>query len=283
LASSTGPFRNCQFDPGVVEAFRPAFDACEALLRFAAGNRPSRPLTEDAADKLIFRTYARSSKTYNASFLLSGRGYGVQAGMLNRSLFEDMIVAHWIKKNAANASEKYERHRRHAIEETRGALTKHGAGIEMEHLPELSEGQRKSYAQEFGNRSWTGLSLDALTEEVEDEWPEGQFGRDMLWWVYDIVQRFNNLMLHHTAISLGLTSVDPAKEGEENEAVTLDVGPSTAHVQGSLLGAFYCYHQTMTLVLDEEQTEALRALLDEYFPPAFLAIRTEPDGDADPT
>lgn len=153
MASSTGPFKNCEFDPDVVEAFRPAFEACEALLRFAVENRPSGPLTDDAAGRLIFRTYARSSKTYNASFLLSGRGYGVQAGMLNRALYEDMVVAHWIKLNPVDAPEKYERNRRHLIEQMRGALAKHGAGVEMEALPELTDGDRKAYAQEFGKTS----------------------------------------------------------------------------------------------------------------------------------
>ena len=83
----------------------------------------------------------------------------------------------------------------------------------------------------------------------------------MLWWIYDIAQRFNNFMLHHTPHSLGLTSVE-----ENNNRVVLDVGPSTAPVQGALLGAFYCYQQAMSLVLDEEQEKQLQAVSDEYFP-----------------
>jgi integrase len=38
------------------------------------------------------------------------RRYGEQAGMLNRSLFEDMIVAHWLKRNPGSSA-KLERHR----------------------------------------------------------------------------------------------------------------------------------------------------------------------------
>lgn len=268
---------NCEFDGDVVEAFRPPFEACEALLRFGVENRPSGPLTDDPAGKLIFRTYVRSSKTYQASFLLAGRGYGVHAGMLNRSLFEDMLVVHWIKKNPREGPEKYERHRRHVIEQMREALTKHGAGVEMAHLPALSDADREAYAKEFGYRSWTGLTTYELTREVEDEWPEGKFGRDLLWWIYDIAQRFNNLILHHSAMGLGLTA-----EVDEAEGTTrLDVGPSTAHVQGALLTAFYCYMQTMTRVLDEEQVRQLQALSDEHFPRAFLAIREEPSTTAD--
>ncbi len=258
------------------EAFRPAFEACEALLRFAVENRPSGPLTDDAAGRLIFRTYARSSKTYNASFLLSGEVTVCRPGCSTAPSTRTWL---WPtgSLNPVDAPEKYERNRRHLIEQMRGALAKHGAGVEMEDLPELTDGDRKAYAQEFGNRSWTGLSINELTKEVEDEWPEGKFGRDMLWWIYDIAQRFHNFMLHHTPHSLGLTSVE-----ENNDRVVLDVGPSTAHVQGALLGAFYCYQQAMSLVLDEEQEKQLQAVSDEYFPPAFLAIRTE-RGDGDQT
>ena len=234
-------------------------------MRFAVDHRPAAPPADDAAGKLIFRTYVRSSKTYQASFLLAGRGYGVQAGMLNRSLFEDMLVAHWVKKNPGEAPERYERHRRHAVEQMREALTKHGAGVEMA----LSDDDRQAYAKEFGYRSWTGLTTYELAREVEDEWPEGKFGRDLLWWVYDIAQRFNNLILHHSAMGLGLTG----EEDEAKGATRLDVGPSTAHIQGALLGAFYCYMQTMTLVLGEKAVTELQALSDEHFPKAFLALR----------
>ena len=58
--------------------------------------------------------------------------------MLNRALYEDMVVAHRIKLNPVDAPEKYERNPPHLIEQMRGALAKHGAGVEMEDLPELT-------------------------------------------------------------------------------------------------------------------------------------------------
>lgn len=270
-AAAVNPFANCEFDQGVVDAFRPAFEACEALLRFSVENRPEDAPAEDPAGKLIFRTYVRSSKTYQASFLLAGRGYGVQAGMLNRSLFEDMLVAHWVKKNPDEAPKQYERNRLHAVEQMREALTKHGSGVEMEQLPALSEEERLGYAKEFGYRSWTGFNTFELAQAVEDEWPEGKFGRDLFWWVYDIAQRFNNLLLHHTPVALGLTE----EEDEERGVKMLDVGPSLAHVHGALLGAFYCYTQTLSLVL-LDKAEQLQSVSDEHFTKAFLTIGGQP-------
>ena len=231
----TGPFATCEFVPEVVEAFPLAFEACEALLYFAVANRPDEPPNKDAAGRLIFRTYVRSSKTYQGSFLLAGRGYGVQAGMLNRSLFEDMLVAHWIKRNPDEAPEKYERHRRHSVEQMREAMAKYGSESEMAHLPALSEEEREAHAKEFGFRGWTGLTLYELAKAVEEEWPEGKLDRGLLWWVFDIAHRFNNLLLHHSAMGLGLAAEDDASDG----TIRYDVGPSTAHVHGALFAAFF--------------------------------------------
>jgi hypothetical protein len=89
--------------PEIVAAFPEQFAAAEALRDFAKANRPEAPPTQDEAGVLILRTYTRSSKTYNASLRLALVGYGAQAGMLNRSLFEDMIVAHWIRRNPDTA------------------------------------------------------------------------------------------------------------------------------------------------------------------------------------
>ena len=38
-------------------------------------------------------------QTSDVEEILAALGNGAQAGMLNRSLFEDMIVAHWIRRN----------------------------------------------------------------------------------------------------------------------------------------------------------------------------------------
>src|SRR3954447_22963487 len=46
-------------------------------------------------ENLFIGTFARGTKIYRAALLLSDRGYGEEAAMLNRSLFEHMVVAWW--------------------------------------------------------------------------------------------------------------------------------------------------------------------------------------------
>ena len=93
--------------------------ACEALRALAEAHRPSGRPTPDDAGPVILDTFNRSTKTYAASVLLASEGFGEQAGMLNRALFEDMIVAHWIKNHPASV-EKMRRHSRWVFEQRRG-------------------------------------------------------------------------------------------------------------------------------------------------------------------
>lgn len=47
-------------------------------------------------DTLVRATLARATKTYRAATLLISTGFGPQAAMLGRSVFEDMLVVYWM-------------------------------------------------------------------------------------------------------------------------------------------------------------------------------------------
>src|SRR4051794_28614731 len=97
-------------------AFAGEIGACERLLEFAgehALNRwTGRPI-ESTADRLIAVEFGRATKTYRAALDLSLGGFGPQASMLNRSLFEGMAVAYWISDNPDRAADLFEKHERH--------------------------------------------------------------------------------------------------------------------------------------------------------------------------
>jgi hypothetical protein len=50
---------------------------------------------------LLWTSLFRSMKTYCAVLVLCESGFGEQAGMLCRSLFEDLLVTHWMKRTGA--------------------------------------------------------------------------------------------------------------------------------------------------------------------------------------
>ena len=94
----SGPRPRDEIDPDLLERFRPQYEACLALDAWSEDNRPTTYPADDRVGMIVFWTYARSTKTYRASVRLCCRGYGVQAGMLNRSLWEDMLMAHALGK-----------------------------------------------------------------------------------------------------------------------------------------------------------------------------------------
>jgi hypothetical protein len=83
------------------EALSQLIDRCAALLSAVddmLGNwKPGEGLPmRTAADMLLQTVLARSTRTYRAAMLLATEGMGEQTRMLGRSLFEDMVDAHWI-------------------------------------------------------------------------------------------------------------------------------------------------------------------------------------------
>jgi hypothetical protein len=259
--------------PGVVAAFPAQFAAMEALLGFARRNRPTGPPTNDAAGLLVMATYARGTKTAQASFRLARLGYGAQAGMLNRSLFEDMIVAHWIRANPEEAPELFERHRQHNLMQFNAEYEKYGREDEVSAWPDLGEEERAALQAEFGRGHWTKKSLHALVKAVEHEWEGKQTDRRMLWQTFGIAHRFNNLILHHSFYGLNLAAEEVTADG-----VRWDVGHSIQHVYGALQVAWFSYVHLLSLVVPEDAKEAFGKLFIEHLP-AFTSFRLPDDED----
>ena len=81
--------------------------ACAALRDFLLevvrpwGGRSLNP--ERTEDALLAALLSRSSNTFWAAIELCQIGFGEQALMLNRSLFEDMVDAHWVTVDPTTA------------------------------------------------------------------------------------------------------------------------------------------------------------------------------------
>jgi hypothetical protein len=94
----------------------------------------------------------------------------------------------------------------------------------------------------------------------------------MLWQIFDITHRFNNLILHHSFFGLGLAAT------KLHGKVSLDVGPSAAHIFGALQSAFFSYGHTASLVHAGEELAELNALWSEHigaFSTAHVVERPE--------
>ncbi len=85
-------------------------DYADELLKDWRG-RPLDP--EKGAEMILAAIFARSLNTYCAAIELTRIGFAEHAAMLNRSLFEDMVDAHWVSVKEELAVERYEQHHEH--------------------------------------------------------------------------------------------------------------------------------------------------------------------------
>jgi hypothetical protein len=261
---------DAEIEGQVRAAYGPRLEACERLHAFgedALYAWAGRPIDPDAIDPIILAEGARATKTYGGILRLASGGFGPQASMLSRSVFEGMAIAHWAHANPERAVELFKKHGRHSELLWRDALAK----ADQADAPAVdadTEGERRELSGlfgKYGTKLWTGHgSLHALLPEIEDQWPDGP-PREQLWWFFRVAHRDNNQVLHSTALGLtaGMTRMP--------DALSLDVGPSELYLDRGLLGGLWCYEQTLTLLWDHFAIPG-REALDEIAKSAQAAF-----------
>lgn len=224
-------------------------EACERLHAFgedALYAWAGRPIDPESVDPIILAEGARATKTYGGTLRLVAGGFGPQASMLNRSLFEGMAIAHWAHAQPKRAVELFKKHGRHS-ELLWGDAFEKADPADPRVIEAGTEEERKELGGLFGRygtKLWTGhRSLYDLLPEIEDQWPEGP-PREQLWWFFRVAHRDNNQVLHSTALGLSAGVTRMA------EALRLDVGTSDSHLDRGLLGGLWSYEQTLTLLWD---------------------------------
>ncbi len=248
----------------VRERFTRQVEACEELLEFAwamLGTRPwqGRPLANEV-DKLISSEAARGLKTYRAALDAVLGGYGPQAEMLNRSLFEGMAVAHWVRANPEEATDRFAKHLRH----NRGVWNKRLLGRDWieEPLSDIPDEEEQTILDglfgTYGERPWCGLTMYALVESIEDQWDDGP-PRAELREFFAMAHAYNNQTLHSGAMAFASGVIaDTVTEFEVN------AGPSLHHVDTGLFGALWSLFQLLSLTADHFEIDA-RDQLDHLF------------------
>jgi hypothetical protein len=191
--------------------------------------------------------------------------------MLNRSLFEDVAIAHWVIANPAEAEDRMERNIPLELDKWRRALEKHERPVGP-HLPSLTDEDRKKLAGEFRRATWTGLDLYRLVKSIQNQWPE-EVDRQILWQVHDFVQLFNTQVLHQTPVALRLVTF------QRGDTVVVDAGPSDVHIHGALLGAFWSYANLCPLVLVTDARDAVGEVYARHID-AFFTV--EPKSASSP-
>jgi hypothetical protein len=249
-----------------IDAHATNLGRCIELFSIAEHSDPLDVTRE--ADEILYRIAARATKTFRAVMHLCVLGHGEQATMLNRSLFEDLLTAHWVDLNPDEAVERLEKHERHASILWKEHLSERGFALgELADLPDLTDDEREELDVLFGARgqnAWTGLNTHELLQAIEDSW-----GDDnecfLLRHMYDVHLRHANRTIHVTAEAL----LHPTADAERPGLWIYDAAPSDRDVPIALLAAFWAYANLMRLVLPESRKPALIAFYRENMPLFF--------------
>lgn len=250
-----------------------ALAACDGVRDFARSmTKPwgGRVLGLDPlAETLILGLFTRSYSTYCAAVELARMGFGPQAAMLNRSLFEYMIDAHWVAAEPQAAECLIRDHHTHGRMLLADAVRKYPTFFPAIELPRFDGAERRRLDRLFGRHgtsSWTRLSPHERVERIEHFWANPD-DVEALRFYRDIAQRENNQLLHPSAQSL-VTGL-----GRDETGITREMGPGFEMLDRALYGSFWIFSQTVGLVLDhfafdvDNETRARVVAMD----PAFRA------------
>lgn len=193
---------------------------------------------------LLLAFLMRGIETYNAMGVLGKHGFGEQAAMLNRSLFEQMLDAHWLAENEEHGIELMGEHETLTRAEFAASSKRHPAVFpapkEDADLPSAAEIARLRTKFAKGGMSWTARRLRDRLAEVKKRWPGG--GEDLSLFA-DLPHKVDNLWLHPSPFAL------QASIATEDGKTSLGHGPGGFFVPQALFAGTWSIGQLVTLVL----------------------------------
>jgi hypothetical protein len=154
----------------------------------------------DGARMLMVAQATRATHSYEVVVGAARMGRGVQASMLNRSLLEDALDIHWVAANPKIAPERAGEHDRlmalseHELEtkfERTGRPLNDEERSELDALIELYGGRERAY-----RASWTRAGFKERFALVQEAWNDEPEAEGFLDYIYEAIQRRNNLLLH---------------------------------------------------------------------------------------
>jgi uncharacterized protein DUF5677 len=209
---------------------------CDRILQHAIGmfeNWTGRGI-ESTADGLVVAILARSTDTFTCSLRSVRLGYGAQAAMLNRSLFEDMVDAHWLITDPETAQARYLDHHEHSRMLLADAVATFPTCTPIS-TSRVRPGRAKASGQSvrgLRQKPWSGLSLHERVKLIKDQWTT-KMDREGLRFMHAVAHRENNQTLHVSAQSLGAVAA-PDDRGRP----AFRVGPRPDMVRRAMFGTY---------------------------------------------
>lgn len=228
---------------------------------------------KESGELILITIFARSARTYEATVRWLGeRAFGEQGLMLNRSLFEDMIDAHWMAMNKELAPERLLQHDLYS-RLLRADVWRRFPRFFDGRPPaiKVTNAERKELRRLFGRSgsgSWTGVSsLEERVGLVKGKWGDQESQEELLWWSA-WVNKLSNEVLHPSAFAIARVGSPMTSKG----TLEWHFGGTPEWLGQALHGAFWNYCQLIGLMIEEFAPEA-RAEFQERFRSGTEAFR----------
>jgi hypothetical protein len=225
------------------------FEACDAILKRISAEASAWSGTglNDTPERIIVAIWSRSLKSYMAVIHLCEGGFGEQAAMLNRSLFEDLADVAWARTHPTEAARNFDEHQRFDLLHSIDTAGKHRQFGEIPPLSDEDSAElarlRKRYDAQRGG--WTRLSLYRRLKQSEHVWTN-ENDRLGVWAWLDLPHYRHNTYLHTSPLALARTFSGV----EDTDTAVFRTGPSEEMVAASLHAAAWIITATTNLVLN---------------------------------
>jgi hypothetical protein len=217
----------------VHQPLREQLQACRGLRAIAHDLLVDAALIGPEDDEVLSNLLdARAYNFYEAGLVLAHRGYGEQALVVARSLFETMLDQHWVANNPRLAAPRWTEHSAFWQKdlERKAAVS---AGRDLPKFSDEEAREQKRLRQEYG-KSFTGLSTGekvALLERADLRYgiPERHVAE--LRRLADVVLHEANLRMHTSAYAedaVAMMVASPLRMFELGAAV--DLVPRALHL-----------------------------------------------------
>jgi hypothetical protein len=257
-------------------------EACLELLSYLHNDLlPKLPPSDHQREhwSVVLALSAGATTTYEAAVRLAEAGFGYQAAMLNRSLFEAMVDCYWTVMNAALALRRLREHTSYMARVNARKSARFPRQFGDLPAPEpLSADEEKRLSKRFrgGSGSWTGFNLYERVDAISERWPEGM-AREHLFFLRDIANSINNYLLHPTPWGMARMTRPLEDAPGVSAGRRAEVGPGSAFRSEALFGSFWIAGSLARLLLEECSlgADAFEEGLYARGIHAFVSIRPE--------
>ena len=235
-----------------------------------------------ALEDLVLRTVARGRGTFDVIVSLASTNRSLQAAMLGRSLFEDMVVAHWLVLHRDNPGwliDRFTAHRDAMRLNEAEARRRLGASPLSDDLSDLA-GRENELRKEFGRyaeRFWWGVDqsgnklgmqqlVDRLAAAPQFQ-PRLRGETTVLDDYFSLQQKAWNQALHHTAAGMNIVTSPNAG---------LPVAVAATDSAFILFGNYWVFGQLIYVALELGATQVIPRFQKLFF--LGLAIFSEAVG-----